>query len=289
MKRLLQYNTWMRRVICETAGSACIAAGLYNFAVQAQFPMSGFSGISILLYRLFGFPIGLCTVVLNIPVGVACYRLLGRSFFISSIRCMAISSFLIDAAAPRFPVYSGSRLLAALCAGVFMGIGYALIYMQGSSTGGMDFIVMAIKKKKQHLPVGRIIFLADMGVIAAGGILLNDMDGIIYGLMISFILSVVVDKMMYGANAGKMALIITDRANELAKVIDRACGRGTTIWEGNGGYRGERRQIVLCACSSKEMYLVCKQVKEADPGAFVIIMESSEVHGEGFRNVRIGA
>ncbi|HAG56747.1 MAG TPA: hypothetical protein DCL14_01795, partial [Ruminococcaceae bacterium] len=73
-------------------GCILIAVGIYNFAVQAEFPMTGFSGISIILYRLLNIPIGLSTILLNIPVAILCYRLLGRKFFVSSLRCMIISS-----------------------------------------------------------------------------------------------------------------------------------------------------------------------------------------------------
>ena len=111
------------QILWELLGSVFIAIGIYNFAVQAKFPMTGFSGISIILYRLWNIPIGLSTILLNIPVAILCYRLLGRKFFISSIRCMVLSSVLIDYVAPLFPVYEGSRLLAALCTGVFGGIG----------------------------------------------------------------------------------------------------------------------------------------------------------------------
>ena len=123
----------------EIIGSICIAAAIYNFAVQAEFPMTGFSGISIILFQLLNIPIGLSTILLNIPVALLCYKLLGKKFFVSSIRCMLISSFFIDYIAPLFPVYDGDRLLAALCTGVIGGFGYALIYMQNSSTGGSDY------------------------------------------------------------------------------------------------------------------------------------------------------
>lgn len=276
------------QIFWELLGSACIAAGICNFAVQARFPMSGFSGIAILLYRLLGLPVGLSTILLNLPVGLLCFRLLGRHFFLGSMRCMLLSSLMIDYIAPLFPVYTGSRLLAALCTGVFCGLGFAVIYTRSSSTGGMDFIVMAVKKKFPHLSVGRIIFFADMSIVAAGGILLRDMDGILYGIIVAFLTSAVVDKLMYGVNAGKMALIITDCGRRLCEVIDQACQRGTTLLQASGGYHGDERQIVLCACSNKEMYQVLRTVKEADPRAFIVVMESSEVHGEGFRFVQIG-
>ena len=272
----------------EILGSIFIAAAIYNFAVQAEFPMTGFSGISIILYRLFHIPIGLSTVLLNIPVALLCYKLLGRKFFISSIRCMIISSFFIDYIAPLFPVYTGDRLLAALCTGVIGGVGYAIIYMQNSSTGGSDFIVMAVKAFNPHIPLGKIVLASDVTIILIGGFILKDMDGIIYGLIVSTLFSYAVDKLMYGINAGKMVLIVTKHGTEICRLIDECVDRGSTIIPAYGGYQQEDKQVVMCACSNKEMYLLLKAVKEADPESFSIILESNEVHGEGFHMLQIG-
>jgi uncharacterized membrane-anchored protein YitT (DUF2179 family) len=272
----------------EILGSIFIAAAIYNFAVQAEFPMTGFSGISIILYRFFQIPIGLSTVFLNIPVAFLCYKLLGKKFFISSIRCMLISSFFIDYIAPLFPVYTGDRLLAALCTGIIGGIGYAVIYMQNSSTGGSDFIVMAAKALNPHIPLGKLVLISDVIVILIGGFLLKDMDGIIYGLIVSILFSVAVDKIMYGINAGKMVLIVTKHGPEICRLIDQVVGRGSTIIPSYGGYQQEEKQVIMCACNNKEMYIVQKAVKEADPESFSIILESNEVHGEGFHMLQIG-
>lgn len=278
----------LTQMFFELVGSIMIAAAIYNFAVQAEFPLTGFSGISIILYHLFGIPIGLSTIVMNIPVALLCYRLLGKNFFISSVRCMIVSSVLIDYVAPLFPVYTGSRLLAALCTGVIAGIGYALIYMQNSSTGGADFITMAVKAKFPYLSLGKIIFVSDVIIIALGSLLFRDIDGIIYGMIVSYLYAVAVDKMMYGMNAGKMALIVTDQGEKICQVIDQCCGRGSTILPAQGGYKGDTRQVVMCACNNREMYLVQKAAKAADPSSFLIVLESNEVHGEGFHPVTIG-
>lgn len=282
MKKLAIQLFW------ECLGSIFVAIGIYNFAVQAKFPMTGFSGIALIMYRLLNIPIGLSTILLNIPVAILCYHLLGRKFFISSVRCMVISSIFIDYVAPMFSVYQGSRLLAALCTGVFAGIGYALIYTRNSSTGGSDFIIMAVKAMKPHLSLGNIAFWSDVGIILVGGILFRDVDGIIYGMIVNYIFAVVVDKVMYGMNAGKMALIVTEHGEEICQVIDDCCQRGSTILNAKGGYRGDEKQMVMCACSSKEMYQVQQAVKEADPRSFLVVLESHEVHGEGFHIVQIG-
>ena len=276
------------QILWELGGSVLIAIGIYNFAVQAAFPMTGFSGISIILYQLFNIPIGLSTILMNIPLAAICYKLLGRKFFISSLRCMFISSVVIDYLAPLFPVYTGSRLLAALCTGIFAGAGYALIYTRNSSTGGSDFIIMAVKALKPHLSVGKIAFCSDIGIILLGGILFKDVDGIIYGMIVNYIIAIVADKIMYGMNSGKMTLIVTEQGQKVCQVIDDCCQRGSTILHGEGGYQGDKKQVVMCACSNKEMYAVQQAVKDADPQSFMIVLESNEVHGEGFKMVQIG-
>lgn len=277
-----------KQIFWEMIGSILIAIGVYNFAVYAEFPMTGFSGISIILYRLWSIPIGFSTILLNIPVAILCWKLLGKGFFLRSVRCTIISSVIMDYIAPLFPMYEGSRLLAALCTGVFAGLGYSLIYMQNSSTGGADFIIMAVKALRPHMGVGRISFAIDAVIIALGTLVFRDVDGIIYGMIVSFLLATVIDKVMYGMNAGKMALIVTDDGKKICDVIEDCCQRGSTILKAQGGYQQEEREVVMCACNNKEMYLVQQAVKEADPASFMIVLESNEVHGEGFHPIQVG-
>ena len=277
-----------KEIFFEVIGSILIAVGIYNFAVASKFPMTGFSGISLILNRLFDLPIGLTIIVLNIPVSLLCYKLLGRKFFLRSIRCILISSLFIDYIAPLFPIYEGSRMISAICTGVLGGLGYALIYMQNSSTGGTDFVIMAVKALKPYLSLGKIAFLSDIGIIVFGGLLFKDIDGIVYGMIINFLFAVSVDKVIYGVNAGKLALIVTEHGKLIADAIDECCGRGSTILKGKGGYQEDKKQVVMCACDNKQMYFVQQTVKEVDPKAFVIILESNEVHGEGFNMFSIG-
>jgi len=277
-----------KQLLAEITGCVLVAAAIYNFAAQAAFPMTGFSGISLLLYRLLRIPIGLSTILLNIPVSILCCRLLGKNFFLSSLRCMLLTSVLIDYVAPLFPIYQGSRLLAALCTGVIGGWGYSMIYMQGSSTGGMDFIIMAVKTFCPHLSLGKITLLADVGIVLAGGLLFQDIDGIIYGMIVSYLFARMVDKAVYGVNTGKLALVITRHGQKTSNAIQEHCRRGSTILHAQGGYRGQKNQLVMCACSNREVYLLQRVVKEADPQSFLIILESNEVHGEGFRTFQIG-
>lgn len=291
MMRQRTMEEWKGRLISfglETLGGFLVAVALDCFAVNAAFPLTGFSGIALIVNRLWGLPIGVTTVLLNIPLAFLCYKLLGRGFFLRSMRCMVISSVFIDYIGPMLPAYDGDRLLAALCTGVTMGVGYALIYMQNSSTGGADFVVMAMKAVRPHLSLGKLAFVTDVAIVLAGGFLFRDVDGIIYGMIVSFLFSAVIDKVMYGANAGKLALVVTTQGTKICQVIDDTCKRGSTILKAYGGWHQDDKQVVMCACSDKQMYGVQQAVKAADPASFMVVLESNEVHGEGFRYLQMG-
>ena len=271
-------------VCVDILGGLLIAIGVYNFAVASDFPVAGVSGIAILFYHFFKIPIGIMTIILNVPIALGCYRLLGKEFFWKSLKTMLIANIIMDSVVPLLPVYRGDMILASICMGIFAGTGYALVYIRGTSTGGADFIFMAVRKWKPYLSLGRIIITFDFTVIILGGILRRgSIDGIIYGLIGSYILSVVVDKAMYGINAGKMTLIVTEHGQEVADKIAELIQRGSTLLRGVGSYAKTEKQVVMCACSNKQMYMVQKAVKEIDEEAFLVIMESSEVRGRGFR------
>ena len=270
-------------ILVDIVGNMLIAIGVYNFAANSGFPVVGISGVALIFYHLFGLPIGTMTIVLNIPIIILCYKVLGKKFLLRSLKTMLIQWPLMDFIAPMLPVYEGDRLLSAICAGVFAGLGYAIIYLRNTSTGGADFVIMSVRALKPHLSIGKITFVTDLVIVVTGGLIFGDIDSIIYGLILTYILTVVVDKVMYGIDAGKMALIVTDKGPEVAKRIDEMTARGCTFLKAEGSFSRDDKLVVMCACSNKEMYNVQKAVKDEDEKAFLIMMESNEVRGEGFK------
>ena len=205
-------------------------------------------------------------------------------FFLKSLKSVLITSLLTDYAAPLFPVYEGDRLLAALCMGVLCGTGFAMVFMRSSSTGGQDFITMSIKKIYPHFSLGSLTFALDMVTIVMGSLLVfREIDGFIYGIIVTYLMAIVMDRIMYGIYEGKMTLIVTEQGEKMAARIDEYSGRGSTILQGRGSYSGRKKDVVMCACNNKQMYAIKKMVHEIDPKAFTIIMESNEVVGEGFK------
>lgn len=271
-------------LLVDILGSFLIAIGVYNFAAASEFPVTGVSGIALVFYYYWHLPIGLVAMALNIPIILICGRILGVKFVLKSLKTMLISVFFMDVVAPLLPVYQGELILSCICMGIFSGVGYALIYMRNTSTGGVDFITMAIRAKKPHLSLGRIIIILDCIILLICGFLMGgNVDKIIYGLIGIYIISVVVDKVMYGLDAGKVTLIVTDHGQEIANKIHELTERGATLLKGAGSYSQNNKQVVMCACSYKQMHVVQKAVKEVDENAFMVIMEANEVRGEGFK------
>ena len=160
--------------------------------------------------------------------------------------------------------------------------------MQNSSTGGIDFITMAVKVKRPHLPFGNITFAAALAVIVANGLVFHDVDSIIYGLIFNFVSSAVINKMMFGFSSSMLAMIVTDDGEAACREIDRVADRGATILQGRGGYGGAPKDVVLCACSNKQLYEIEHAMQDMDPSCFIIMLQSNEVHGEGFRQLELG-
>lgn len=280
-------NKW-KNLLLEVVGCFLSALGVYTFAVAAAVPVTGIAGICAIVYRLVGLPIGFTNILLNIPIVLICFRYLGRDFFLRSVRCMIFFALFSDFVLPLFPIYTGDRMLATLCGGAIMGIGDALIYMQNTSTGGMDFITMAIKVKRPHMPFGNLTFGAALVVILANGLVFQDVDSIIYGLILNFLASYIINRMMFGFNACMMALIVTKDGRTVCAEIDRTVDRGSTILRGYGGYKQDDRDVVLCACSNKQLYIIEKAIKKLDPGSFIVMLQANEVQGEGFRRLELG-
>lgn len=280
-------ETNIRRIMIDLiyniTGSILYAAGIYTFAGNAGFAPGGVSGLALIADYLWGFPVGTVTLILNIPLVIISYRAVGKRLLIKSAVTMVISSLFLDLVFPLFPMYAGDRMIAALSSGAFIGAGMALFYIRGSSSGGIDFLALAIKKKKPHITIGVITLLIDLVVILLGWPVFGDVDAVLYGILATVVSTVVIDKILYGTGAGTLAIIITRKGKETADRISSMVGRGVTSLKAVGTYTGTDREVLLCACSKAEAYMVKSVVREIDEDTFFMFTEISEVFGEGFK------
>ncbi len=269
-------------LLLDLAGSFFFATGVYNFAVQANFAPGGVTGIAIILNHYTGLPIGSLALLMNIPIIAMAYRLLGRRFLLRSFRTLVVNSLFLDLISPRLPVYQGDPLLAALFAGALAGIGLAIIYQNKSSTGGSDLIILSLRKKKAHLSLGQLSLFVDGLIVLTGGLVFHKIDAVLYGFVYSAVLTLIIDKIMFGFISGKLAMIISSQGEEIARQIGQELERGSTFLQAHGAYSKEHRPVILCACSRSQVPELRKIVQAVDPDALLIISSYDEVYGEGF-------
>ena len=269
-------------IIFNLAGSFFYSIGVYSFAKMGNFAPGGLTGLALMINHLWGLPIGTTTLLLNLPLIFISYKIVGKIFIKKSMKTMLLVTIFLDFIFPHFPVYQGSQFMAALFSGIFLGIGLALFYMRGSSSGGTDFLTMSIKVLKPHFSIGLITITIDFFIILLGWPVFGNIDAVLYGLTSTILTSLVIDKIMYGLGSGSMILIVTTHSSEISRNIGILIRRGSTRIPAFGGYTGQKKDMILCACSKSQTYLVCRMVKDTDPNAFVMVTETSDIFGEGF-------
>ena len=272
--------------LCDIIGSVLYAMGLYTFAKMGNFSPGGVSGIALILNYLFKLPVGVMTLIMNIPLVIVSYKVVGPRFLVKSAKTMVITTIFLDGVFPLLPLYTGNRMMAALYSGLCMGAGMAFFYMRGSSSGGMDFLSMTIKVKHPYISLGIVTASLDFLVILAGWPVFKDADAVLYGLISAFSASIVIDRILYGLGAGKLIIVITTNKDALIEKISDLTDRGSTVIKAIGSYTKEERDVILCACSKSQTYMITGAAHEVDPGAFVMVTETSEVFGEGFKEYK---
>ena len=278
-------KTLLVDVLYDIIGSVLYGAGMYTFAVSSNFAPGGVSGLAILVNYITGgkIPIGLCTVISNIPIILICIRTLGKLFFLRSVKTILISAVIVDYIMPLLPTYTGEPILAAIFGGILAGAGLAFIYMRDSSTGGSDFVILAIRKKNPQLSIGSISLAVDGVIIMLGWIVYGNINAVLYGMIMTIGYSLIVDKLMYGIDSRKLLIIVTSNGDNVARRIGEEIERGVTVADGKGAYTGNSKQILFCTCSKAEVFSIKRIAHECDSKAFVMITSVDAAYGEGFK------
>ncbi len=286
MKSKYTLKTLVIDLVYDFIGCILYAVGINSFIIPQDFASGGVSGIALIITYLTGLPNGTITFILNIPLIILSFKILGHTFLLKSVKTLAILTFCIDILTQPFPKYTGDAMLAAICAGLCIGAGLGVVYLRGSSTGGSDFITLSVRKLKPHMSVGTITSTIDYVILGASIVFLGNVDAALYGCVAMFVSAKVLDQIMYGGNKGKMLMIVTDKGTEVANAIFETTERGVTVADVRGAYSGKERQLIISAMSRHEMPKARKAAYLADEKAFTMITNTDEVFGEGFIDPR---
>lgn len=264
-------------------GAAIFSFGFVHFNIQNQLGEGGFSGITLILFFVFNLDPALMNLLLNIPMFILGWRLLGRKVFVYTVvGTVSVSVFLKIFQIHEIDIHLKDDLfLAALFAGVFVGVGLGIIFRYGGTTGGVD-IIARLAHKYVGWSMGKTMFIFDAAVILLSWLTFLDSRSMMYTLVAVFVGARVIDFVQEGAYAARGAFIISEFQNEIADRISIDMDRGVTVLRGFGHFTKADREVLYCVVGRNEIVRLKNIIMSIDPHAFVSVTEVHDVMGEGF-------
>ena len=265
-------------------GCCVMAFGIINFAVVNQLASGGFTGITLILFQLFGISTGLSSFLMNIPALLVFYRFVNkRTFFLTiyGIVSLSLSLSFFEWLGPIVPSLQDDMLLAAAGFGIVVGVGTAIVLKADGTTGGAA-IIAKLLNELFHIPIAKVFLVFDTVVILCSLFFFVTFIDAIYSLIALIFMSIAITKYMEGFIGGYQVLIVSEEYRTITKMIHSEMMRGVTLLDGTGAYSNFDKKIVLCAIPKKELVALKKIIYEVDPKSFVTVGHIYETLGEGF-------
>lgn len=296
-KEKLFSKKWFLDYSMITFGSFVMAAGYVFFITPHKIVPGGVYGLGIIIYYLTkgmaywpnGFPIGLFSLLINIPLTYIGIKLIGPRFGVKTIYGLVVSSVLMDVitwmrAVGDAPLVN-DVLLSCIFGGVLSGIGLGFIFRAKATSGGSDIVAM-IFTKYTRIPVGQMLIWVDTAIVFVGLAAFKDWQIPLYSMIVIYIAGRAVDLLLEGANYNKALIIISDKHEDIRQKIIFDLERGGTYLKGVGMYTNEEKYIIFTVVSRREVAILEEHINSVDPKAFITIMDASEILGEGFRSLK---
>ncbi len=283
-KRFTKYAAQYAKIVL---GSAIYAAGFSYFTYPNAIVSGGVTGISMILNYLFGLPVGILIIVMNIPLFLWAWKKLGLEFLVASLAGMVISSLLIDLF-DLFPAaVTHELLLAAVYGGLIKGFGLGIVYASAATTGGIDIVAKLLRRRYPYINFGTLMLWLDGVVVLSFALIFRKYDSAMYAIICMFIMSKVIDLVLYGPASSRLCYIISESSDAVTKALTDKLNRGVTLLHGVGAYSGREKQVLLCVVKPQQIVEVRKLVREIDVKAFLIVSDARDVYGEGFENITV--
>lgn len=261
-------------------GSFFIALAFNAFLLPNNIASGGVAGISTITKALFDWEPSIVQWALNVPLFIAGVLILGKNF--------GIKSFVGTVVLPLFvyltrnlSVATDNSLLAAIFGGMLVGIGIGIVFKGRASTGGID-LAAQILHKYTRIPLGVCVALLD-GMIVLTATLVFSLEEGLFALIALFLTSRTIDIVQVGFNTSKTLIIITKEPEKVRQALLEDIDRGVTLLKGAGGFTNEKRNVLMCVVQQNEYSKTAQVIRSIDTDAFVVVMNATEVLGEGFK------
>lgn len=276
----------IKKIIIEMGGtiigSFVMAIGISLFLLPNQLSTGGVSGIAVVTYYLFHIPMGTMMLLINVPLFLLSMYKMGKSFFIKSILGTVSLSIFIDILDKIEPL-TQDRVLASVYGGIMLGLGTAILLKVESSTGGSDLISYIAKKYNPTIRTSNVIAIIDIIIVTVNMIFFKEIEIGLYSAIAIYLMGKIIDILFEGIYFTKLILIISDKSEEISKEIEEKLQRGSTGLYGKGMYTNQEKLVLMCAASRGDVAKIKIIARKIDPISFIIITNSREVVGLGFK------
>ena len=264
-------------------GSATVAFGLSIFTIPNDIAPGGISGLATAFAYITPIRVSIWELILNLPLLLTAWRALGTRSLLCTLAATVMLSVFIDLWTKVLPGYTNNDLLASFFGGVLTGLGVGILFLRGISTGGTDLLALILKKIFPNIPNGTMLLLLDAAVVIVAVCIFRDIEVALYSAICIFVSSKVIDALSQGVDYAKVIYCITDHSEDVNRALTEQTERGVTLIPAVGGYTGNGKQIVMTITRRSVLSQTLRIIKRADPHAFTFIVDSTEVHGEGFK------
>ena len=286
-KEKLFSGRWFMSYSLITIGAFILAAGYVLFIAPYKIVPGGVYGIGIVLYHLFGIPVGATGLALNIPLAILGIKLLGPRFGVKTVVGFILASVFIDGLAFLWgdaPLVEDDALLSSVFGGVLIGFGLGLIFKARATSGGSTIIAM-ILTKYTRIPIGQSLIIVDSIIVLFAVVVFQDWAIPLYSWLAIYITGKVIDGVLQGISYEKTVFIISEKHKEISNKILYDLDRGGTMLEGKGLYKGEDKKILFVNVTRRELPILQDYIHQVDPKAFLTVIDASEIMGEGFKRL----
>ena len=271
-------------------GSIAYGIAVSMFTAPNDIAPGGVTGIATVINYIsrqtlpVGLPIGMLTLVMNLPLLAAAWLRFGSRMAGRTLLCILFSSVWTDVLGSVLPPFRGEMILTCIFGGALMGLGIGLILSRGGTTGGTEIVARLLERRWPHIPIGRLMLMVDGLIIALSALVYRQLESPLYAVVLVFISSQVTDWLVYGGRRGKMAMILSKKQPMLVERIVHELDRGATLLRAVGAYTGKEQNMILCAVSREEIYPLKRLVFKEDPEAFFMVLSTDEVLGLGWQD-----
>ena len=287
-KEKLFSKEWFIAYSLIVVGTFLMAVGFVLFISPYKFAPGGVYGIAIILHYLWGLPIGITGLAMDIPLTIIGIAILGPRFGIKTVVGFVLLSAWISLLEWKFgydPFVANQPLLSGIYGGVLLGLGLGLVFKSRATSGGSDIIAMIISKYT-GLPLGQLMIYVDSAIVLLGWAAFQNPLIPLVSWLVIYLTGKLIDVILQGINYEKTLFIISDKHEEIRAKLINDVNRGGTMIKGVGMYSGGEKHIIFTVVNRRELSILQFHIHKIDPKAFMTVIDASEVLGTGFRSLR---